>query len=312
MIEPVFTPTETEKSLYKAILADPDNDIPRLMLADELISNSTPSDPPGGRAHFASFIMTQVEWSKTPECHLCLDTGVMLDPLPGLASHQFRSGGLREVCRCSASGATQKRKAHLQLKFDANSLLSAFGSLWFPGRFHLEGFDSQVVSPAWIHYSAGESLRRLSVPERPRLRVRRGFPHEVSHFRVEDWLSRPGGPVPPGPNPCHEVALGAPGLGAVLLSQCPTLSRAVPADVLDVYEFRGREVGLGWAWPPHLLSSIGLPSRLNKTFSSPSDAADAMSEYLISEARNFLSRHPNVLSFDAPGPFVGVDISAAA
>lgn len=299
----MFTLTETERNLYKAILTEPDNDVPRLMLADELLANSTPSDPPGGREHFARFVATQVEWSQTPECPRCGDTGVI--PAPDRRPISHPSTDYRDLCLICVHGSSHQRQQHLRLKFEANSLLSMFGDSWFPGRSRLTGFGREAESGVAAHPAL------VFRPEPPHLVVRRGFPDEVQGFFVHDWLSRPGGPVAPGPNPCGEVALPYLGLGGALLLQYPTLRRATPWDTLE-YQMRGRTPVLTWTWLPSLLSLMGLPQALNKHFVTMFEARDAMSEYLISEAKNFLSRYPSVVHFDSIGPFSGVALTPTA
>lgn len=281
----MFTHTETEQLLLQAVTANPENDVPRAMLADELLANACRWDctvckgakgwwadkglrefvPCGTcdglgwvsdtRTEFSEFIQCQLEGDKTPACPDCYDTG--------RAGPCGLTGYFIDCSRCPAEGRQARRKLWAR----AADTLERYGRYWFPN--------------GSVHLRLATRVPRNTYHQRW-LIVRRGFPEEVVGVSATEWRDLPGGPVT-SPNPCHEIALPSPGLGRQILESHPTVTRVAVND--RPYQALPAAGAESWYWPGNTLTRLGHPAGLQLRFETETEARKAMSDYLIELAR---------------------------
>lgn len=238
--------TETEKSLLKAIVAEPDNDVPRCMLADELKTESFGPDQTA-RETLGEFIRVQVELARTPPCPAC-------GGLPYL-------GGLPHECRQCHDLFEANR---LRLLVTAECLLYTNGHKWCP-----------ASGCVLVAEDACGDMQQSPAPSplARRLVFRRGFPDEVRHVRVADWVT----PSVPRGRRSAEIRFG---VGALTLDAHPTVTRVVVADQLL------RASTGAWYWPHATLEPLGYPFHLQSHWAVKAEALRAMSAHLINLARS--------------------------
>lgn len=263
----MFTYTETESNLLKAIAAAPADDVPRCVLADALLegaerptcrvcegakgwfADKTHTEfvtcghcgglgwVSDGRAEFAAFIQCQLELSRRPGCEVCRN--------------------FDQACPCGGPTGTTCR----ELWGRADRLLEKYGPDWFPcGRVAY-----RLVTRAYW--------------ERERLLVvRRGFPEEVCGVSAQVWVGRPGGPVT-SRNPCYEIALPEAGLGRDTLADHPTVTQVTPLERPHRWPFNGDGAAF-WHWPASPVMNFDI-YRPKWQFASEGEAYAAMSDHLI-------------------------------